>query len=50
MHKYNLSLAIPRRSWHVLDQKYRFGHAFGQTQRTLKQMPASLNRSIAEQK
>jgi len=35
MHKYNLSCAIPRRSWHVLDQKLRFGHAFGQTQRTI---------------
>ncbi|ANI52802.1 hypothetical protein PDR5_10720 [Pseudomonas sp. DR 5-09] len=39
MHKYNLSWTIPRRSWHVLDQKLRFGQAFGQTLRTSNRCP-----------
>jgi hypothetical protein len=39
---------IPRRSWLRDGSKLRFGHAFGQTQRTLKQMPNSLNRSVVD--
>jgi hypothetical protein len=34
----------------LLDQKYRFGHAFGQTQLPLKHITNSLNRSVAQQK
>lgn len=39
VHKYNLSCAIQCRSWHLSDRKLRFGHAFGQTQRTINRCP-----------